>query len=159
MLKIQAKFPGSGFITTAIPSEEGITEDRVRLLLNQPFVQQSIRPLSGWYRVDQLEYNENKNPREANVSYVPINGKKLKTFNLSYIISGQNQIKLSPTNLKLFTKRPEDLSYLVGSQVFKGYLFLVMSHELQNMKKEDYNISLEEVSVEDEELMIVFDRK
>ena len=158
MLTVKAKFPNSGIITTSFIVED-LTENRVKLFLNQPFIQQTIRPNSrGLFFVDSLHFNPvGPNEKEVIVVYEEASEREFSSFNLSFIIAGQYKIQTPKPRiqLKFFTEKPEDLSFIVRSQLFKMYLFLVLSGDLEGMSPLDYFITVEELSAQDHAMILL----
>lgn len=58
MLTIEAKFPGSGWLVTMIPDFGDGEECDTELLLNQPFLQHSLKPNKNWFRVSEFHLGD-----------------------------------------------------------------------------------------------------
>lgn len=155
MLTVEAKFPDSDWLVTMIPDVREGPGFHVRLLLNQPFLQNSLKPNKNWFRVSEFHLYDDDVLRIVYEEDLQEEN-DLVSLQLSYI-SPQKKEKdffLTDILLKFFLPSQKDLAKIINSKIFKHYLFRIMSHEWSELDQAAVKISLVEVSFSDQVMVL-----
>lgn len=159
MLTIEAKFPDSGWLVTMIPDLREGEEDGVELLLNQPFLQHSLKPNKNWFRVSEFHLGDEDDVLRVTYKESEVEKKKLVFLRLSYISPNEKErhCVLTDIVLKFFLPSVRDLAKIVQSKIFKYYLFRIMSREWSEWDQAKYRLTLAEISLHDQVMVLEFE--